>query len=51
MAFEYLLTVLFSMILVVAAAILLDTIRVVSQVAKAKIITYREETITSLIGD
>ena len=50
-AFEYLLTVLFSIIMVVAAAVLLDTIRVIAQVAKAQIITYREETITSLIGD
>ncbi|MBU1120875.1 MAG: hypothetical protein ABIE23_01485 [archaeon] len=46
---EYLLTILFGIILVMAAAILLDNLRVVAQSARAEILTQREKTIASLI--
>ena len=46
---EYLLSVLFGIVLVLAAAILLDNLRVQSQTARARILDYRERTISSLI--
>ena len=46
---EYLLTVLFAVILVMAAWILLDTIRITSQMAKARILDNREKTIAAVL--
>ncbi len=46
---EYLLSVLFAIILVIAAAILLDNIRVITQVAKSRIVSYREDMVISLL--
>jgi len=47
-SFEYLLTALFGIILAIAAAILIDTIRGISQVAQSKILAYRDSTISAL---
>jgi uncharacterized protein (UPF0333 family) len=46
---EYLLSVLFSIVLVMAAAILLDTLRALAQTAKATLLRVRESTIETLI--
>ena len=48
-AFEYLLTALFGIMLAIAAAMIIDTIRSISTVAQAKILQYREETIGALM--
>jgi hypothetical protein len=48
-AFEYLLTALFGIMLAIAAAMLIDTVRGISTVAQAKILQYREETIGALM--
>ena len=48
-SFEYLLTALFGIILAIAAAVLIDTIRTISTVAQGKILAYREETISALM--
>ena len=47
---EYLLTILFAIILAIAAAVLALNLSSISQVAKTKILTYREEIISSLMG-
>lgn len=46
---EYLLSVLFSIVLVMAAAILLDTLRALAQTSKATVLRVRESTIETLI--
>jgi uncharacterized protein (UPF0333 family) len=47
---EYLLTLLFSIILVMAAVVFLDSLRMISATSKAKMIEAREETISAVIG-
>ena len=48
-SFEYLLTALFGIILAIAAALLIDTIRGVATVAQGKILEYRDETVSALM--
>ncbi|MBI4053595.1 MAG: hypothetical protein HY394_06185 [Candidatus Diapherotrites archaeon] len=48
-AFEYLLTALFGILLAIAAALLINAIVSVATKAQADILTYRSETITSLM--
>lgn len=48
-SFEYLIIALFGIMLAMAAALLIESIRGVAQTAKTKIISYREETISSLM--
>ena len=48
-AFEYLLTALFGILLAIAAALLINSIVSVATKAQADILTYRSETITSLM--
>ena len=47
-SFEYLLTALFGIILAIAAAVLIDTMRGISTVAQGQILTYRDSTISAL---
>ena len=47
-SFEYLLTALFGIILAIAAAVLIDTIRNIAVVAQGKILDYRDSTIVAL---
>lgn len=49
-SFEYLLTVLFGVLLAIIAAILAGNIGAIAQVAQSKILQYREDMIASLIG-
>ncbi len=48
-AFEYLLTALFGIVLAISAAILVDTIRGISLVAQGEILEYRDDTISALM--
>ncbi len=47
---EYLLTVMFAVVLVIAATVLALQLTSVAQVAQTKILGYRDSTITSLVG-
>jgi uncharacterized protein (UPF0333 family) len=47
-SFEYLLTALFGIVLAIAAAVLIDTIRSISSVAQGRILEYRDSTISAL---
>ena len=47
---EYLLTVLFSVVLAMIAAIMALNITQIADVAKTKILSYREDAIASLLG-
>ena len=47
-SFEYLLTALFGIILAIAAAALVDTIRGIAGVAQGEILNYRDATISAL---
>ena len=48
-SFEYLMTALFGIVLAIAAALLIDTIRGVATVAQGKILEYRDETVAALM--
>ena len=45
---EYLITALFGIMLAMAAAVLIESLRAVALDARAKVLTYREQTISSL---
>jgi hypothetical protein len=47
---EYLLTVLFSVVLAMVAAVMALNITQIADVAKTKILAYREDAIASLLG-
>ncbi|MFH1752119.1 MAG: hypothetical protein ABH821_04250 [archaeon] len=49
-SFEYLLTVLFGVLLALAAAILASNITSIALVAKSRVLDYRESFITSITG-
>jgi uncharacterized protein (UPF0333 family) len=49
-SFEYLVLATFAIILAIAAALLLDTLRTISLSSQAKILNYRNKTITSILG-
>jgi len=49
-SFEYLLTVLFGVMLAIVAAILAANIGAIAQVAQSKILQFREDMIASLTG-
>ena len=48
-SFEYLLTAMFGIILAIAAAIIIETVRSVALNAQAELLEIREKTIASLI--
>ncbi|MBU0636559.1 hypothetical protein KKE06_06040 [Candidatus Micrarchaeota archaeon] len=48
-SFEYLLMVSFGIMLVIAAGLLLNGLNAVALSARAKLLTYREEAISSLL--
>lgn len=48
-SFEYLLMVTFGILLVVAAAVLLNGLNAVALAARAKLLNYREQAIASLL--
>lgn len=47
-SFEYLLTALFGIILAIAAAMLITTLRSIAYTAQTKVLQYREDSIASL---
>ena len=49
-SFEYLLTALFGVMLALAAALLLDAVRNVALSAKARILEYSYDTVSSLMS-
>lgn len=49
-SFEYLLMVTFGILLVTAAAFLLNSLSAVANAGKAKLLTYRDEAISSLLS-
>lgn len=49
-SFEYLMMVTFGILLVIAAAFLLNGTSAVANAARAKLLTYREEAISNLLS-
>ncbi|MDD5148262.1 MAG: hypothetical protein PHH08_02245 [Candidatus ainarchaeum sp.] len=49
-SFEYLILATFAIVLAIAAALLLDSLRTVSLSTKADILNYRNKTISSIMG-
>jgi len=47
---EYLITALFGIMLAMAAAVMIEALRGIALDARAKVLTYREQTISSLIS-